>query len=86
LQDILVEGRQRDGGGVTVGRPAMYSLRVLYKGEALPRETVKVDRATDVVTRIPELLGRYPDCERVAVLLNGVALFAVGPQGERLED
>jgi hypothetical protein len=62
----------------------MYTLQVFYGPQTTPRETIRVQRAADVLTRIPDLLQQHDGCERVVVFVDGVQLFAVDCKGNRL--
>jgi len=64
----------------------VYTLQVFYPGDSTVRQTVRVDRAADVLTIIPELLEQHDGCERIVVLLDAVRLFAVDCQGNRILD
>jgi len=63
----------------------MYSLYVIKAGNPAPVEIVAVQRAADVLTSIPEVLRRHPDCLRVEVKAGTTALFAVDAKGALLE-
>ena len=63
----------------------MYSLLVYYSSGSSPDETVELAHATEVVARIPELLAKHPGCERIAVVHNGVPLYAVDCKGARID-
>ena len=65
---------------------AMYTLRVFYPGETAPHETVTLERAADVLTRIPRLLEGHGQCEKVVVFLGPTRLFAVDCSGNRLDE
>ncbi|MCR5873354.1 hypothetical protein LRS10_03590 [Phenylobacterium sp. J426] len=63
----------------------MYRLHVIHEGSAIPRETVTVTRAADILTSIPEVLRRHHDCERIEVTAGTTPLFAVDSKGRLLE-
>ena len=63
----------------------MYHLRVIHQGSPIPTEVIDLDRASDVLTTIPQLLARHADCERVEVLAGPTRLFAVDCRGQRLD-
>jgi hypothetical protein len=60
----------------------MYELRVFHPGSLMPADSVRLARASDVLTTIPRLLGRHAGCERIEVLAHGDRLFAVDCQGQ----
>ncbi len=64
----------------------VYTLKVFYDGDPVARETVQLSRAADVLADLPRLLSRHGGCERIAVLVDSVQLFAVDCRGERIAD
>ncbi len=63
----------------------LYKLLVYHAGDQLPRATIAVHRAADVVARIPEILTEHHACEHVLVTLNEVRLFAVDCHGNAVK-
>lgn len=62
----------------------MYELRVFHADAPVPIDSVRLARASDVLTAIPELLAQHSGCERIEVLSNGDWLFAVDCHGQRI--
>ncbi|THD59294.1 hypothetical protein [Phenylobacterium sp.] len=62
----------------------MYTLLVYHPGEKAARATIKVPKAADVLTTIPEVLAEHHTCEHVVVMLDDIRLFAVDCVGNRL--
>ncbi len=62
----------------------MYELRVFHPGEARAREVVRLDKASDVLVKIPAILSEHAECERVEVYASGLRLFAVDCTGQQL--
>ena len=62
----------------------MYELRVYFPEDASHRAVFYIERAVDVLTRIPDLLAEHEGCERVEVRSNGMKLFAVDCAGNTL--
>jgi hypothetical protein len=62
----------------------MYRLRVIHEGSSVPTETIRLQSAADVLTAIPDLLGKYADCLRIEVLADAAVLFAVDCKGNRI--
>jgi hypothetical protein len=63
----------------------MYTLQVIYPDATKPRESHRVDRAGDVLARIPELLKRHDGCQHIVVMLGDKRLFAVDCIGNRID-
>lgn len=63
----------------------MYRLEVFHPGEIVPHASEGALSAADVMTRIPELLREFGDCERIVVSANSRRLFAVDCAGNRIE-
>ena len=63
----------------------MYRLQV-FNGSGTPMETVMLARAAEVLERIPQLLSKHTDCERVEVTLNATKLFTVDCKGNLLPE
>lgn len=61
----------------------MYTLQVFHLDEAVPRATFSVERAPDVLTRIPQVIGDHPGCDHVVVLVGPTRLFSVDCHGNR---
>lgn len=74
------------GGGSDSHNRSMYRLRVFHAHSASPSEVVAIRAASEVLTEIPALLSRHPDCAHVEVLLADTRLFAVDCKGNRLSD
>lgn len=55
----------------------MYLLNVTYGDGTHARESVQAPSAEDVLELIPRLLARHGDCDRIEVVRNATALFAV---------
>ncbi len=64
----------------------MYRLRVFHAGSTSPTEVLSIDSAAEVLTAIPRLLERHPDCAHVEVRVGEIRLFAVDCEGNRLCD
>ncbi len=64
----------------------MYQLVVRRTGEPGPVETATAASATEVLSLIPKLLDRYPDCERIEIMAGVTRLFAVDCEGARIPD
>jgi hypothetical protein len=62
----------------------MYQLLVYHAGDKRPSADVRVARAADVLSRIPELLAEHHGCEHIVVTFNEIRLFAVDCAGNRL--
>jgi hypothetical protein len=62
----------------------MYRLLVFYEGSTLPRETITIHRASEVLTSIPELLQQNSGCHRIEVFADNARLFAVDCHGNTL--
>lgn len=63
-----------------------YVLEVFYPAAASAEEIMRVSRATEVLEQIQGLLAKHPQCERIAVSMNGARLFAVDCAGNRLNE
>jgi hypothetical protein len=59
----------------------MYRLDVFHPGAPAPTESVSIERAADALSRVSDLLSRHGDCERIVVMHQGRALFAVDCTG-----
>lgn len=65
---------------------AMYYVRVFYSGARVSHEEHKIERGSDVLSRIPEILASHPASEHLAVYIDTNFLFAVDCNGNRLAD
>ncbi|MGA0608223.1 hypothetical protein ACO2Q0_19700 [Phenylobacterium sp. VNQ135] len=63
----------------------MYQLRVIARGSLVPIEILSIERASEVLSSIPQLLARHGDCERIEVLARTTPLFAVDCRGQPLQ-
>lgn len=59
----------------------MYRLDVFHAGSPAPTESVSIERAADALARVSDLLARHKDCDRIVVMHDGRALFAVDCKG-----
>lgn len=64
----------------------MYTLQVFHQSEPTAHATIRVERAADVLVRIPEIISEHRGCDRVVVLAGATRLFAVDCEGNRLPD
>jgi hypothetical protein len=62
----------------------MYRIEVSFAGEDQPRHVERLQRASDVLARIPMLLREHAGCEKIVVLLGSMRLFAVDCRGNAL--
>lgn len=61
-----------------------YTLRVFHPGSTTPTEIITCKSATDVLTTIPAVLEKHPDCWVVEVNRGMTKLFAVDCTGANL--
>lgn len=59
----------------------MYRLDVFHHGAPTATQSVPFERAADALTAIAGLLAQHADCERIVVMHDGRALFAVDCKG-----
>ena len=62
-----------------------YSLRVFHPGSKTPTEVISCRSASDVLTTIPAVLEKHPDCWIVEVYAGLSKLFAVDCTGATVE-
>jgi hypothetical protein len=62
----------------------VYELIVFCPGERTPHETIRVNKASEVLQLIPELLAQHDACEHIVVMMDHARLFAVDCKGNRL--
>lgn len=62
----------------------MYELRVFYRDDPIIRDRITLTHAANVVARLPELLGKHGECDRIEVMLGPTCLFAVDCKGNRI--
>lgn len=60
----------------------MYFLKVYIADGTSPSHIEQLERANDVVARIPELIREHGGCSKVVVQWGAQQLFAVDHQGE----
>ena len=65
----------------TIGGAKMYKLLVIFRGGAKSNHSLVIERATDVLTTIRDIMQKHPGCERVEVLVMGERLFSVDCKG-----
>ena len=58
-----------------------YVLKVFYKGNVAPKETVTAKGATEVMHLIPRLLVKHPDCLNISVAAGAIHRFTVDSTG-----
>lgn len=63
-----------------------YTLQVFHHEEPSPTETVRVERAVEVMTAIPSLLEKHPDCSRIRVYAGYDHIFSVDCSGRTVKD
>jgi hypothetical protein len=73
------------GSARRVKTTAVYYLKVFLPGDPIAVRTVEVKRASETLTRVPELLKEHDGCERIVVFLGPTRLFAVDCDGNRVE-
>jgi hypothetical protein len=61
----------------------MYQLHVFHRGEAQPRRTMSVRRASEVLEKVPIALALSPECERIEVFCQSIRLFTVDAARQR---
>jgi hypothetical protein len=66
------------------GGADVYTLKVFYAGETVPRHVESTLSAKEVLTRVHALLAEHHGCEHIVVLLDSTRLFAVDCKGNRL--
>lgn len=63
-----------------------YTLTVCHEGQPLATETIYLATAAQVLSRIPQLLTKHPDCHRIHVHTGGTRLFSVDCNGQTVTD
>jgi hypothetical protein len=61
----------------------MYQLQVFHPGIRGVQTVLLVEKAADVLKRIPEILAEHDGCETIVVTLEDTRLFSVDCHGNR---
>jgi hypothetical protein len=68
--------------GIDQARGAqVYALEVFFPDDPRPRHVERLNAATEVLTRIAELLAEHVGCDKVVVTFNSRRLFSVDCKG-----